>query len=301
MRIGVDLGGTKTEVVVLNDDGTELFRHRRPSDPTYDGTIAVIAGLIAEAEAAVKQRCVVGIGIPGAISPATGLVKNANSTWLIGQPLDKDLAAALERPLRIANDANCFAVSEATDGAAAGAHCVFGVIVGTGCGGGVVIDGKPIIGANAIGGEWGHCELPWMTEDERPGPDCYCGKNGCLETFISGTGLAKDHIRAGNPAAATADIAAAAAAGDDASRQTIARHEDRMARGLAVVINVLDPDVIVLGGGISNLKSLYRNLPKLLGKYVFSDHVDTPIVPPVHGDSSGVRGAAQLWPAGAAL
>ncbi len=301
MRIGVDLGGTKTEVVVLNDNGTELFRHRRPSDPTYDGTIAVIAGLVAEAEAAVKQRCVVGVGIPGAISPATGLVKNANSTWLIGQPLDKDLAAALERPLHIANDANCFAVSEATDGAAAGAHCVFGVIVGTGCGGGVVINGQTVIGANAIGGEWGHCELPWMTEAERPGPDCYCGKNGCLETFISGTGLAKDHIRAGNPQATATDIAAAAAAGDDASRQTIARHEDRMARGLAVVINVLDPDVIVLGGGISNLKSLYRNLPKLLGKYVFSDHVDTPIVPPVHGDSSGVRGAAQLWPAGATL
>ena len=297
MRIGVDLGGTKTEAVVINDAGTELFRERKPSNRNYDGTVAIIAELVAMAEQAAGEPSTVGIGIPGTISPATGVVKNANSTWLNGQPLDKDLAAALDRPLRIANDANCFAVSEATDGAAAGATCVFGVIVGTGCGGGVVVNGVPLLGANAVAGEWGHCQLPWMSLEEQPGPDCYCGKNGCLETFISGTGLAADHAAAGNPPASAEQIATAAATGDAAAKATLGRHEDRMARGLAMVINVVDPDVIVLGGGISNLRHLYRNLPHRLAKYVFSDQVDTPIVPPVHGDSSGVRGAAQLWPA----
>jgi fructokinase len=241
-------------------------------------------------------RAVVGVGMPGTISPATGLVKNANSVWLNGRPLAEDLAARVRRPLRFANDANCFALSEAVDGAAAGARVVFGVILGTGTGGGVVFDRQVWTGPNAIGGEWGHNPLPWMRESEAPGPSCYCGHRGCLETYLSGPGLAADHRAAGGEALEAADIVARGSAGEPACQATLARYEDRLARGLASVINVLDPEVIVLGGGLSNVPRLYETVPRLWTRYVFSDRVDTPLLPPRHGDASGVRGAAWLWP-----
>jgi fructokinase len=237
--------------------------------------------------------------MPGAISPATGRVKNANSVWLIGRPLAEDLSALLARPLRFANDANCFALSEATDGAGAGARVVFGVIVGTGTGGGVTVDGKVLTGPNAIAGEWGHNPMPWPLPGEWPGPPCYCGRTGCIETFLSGPGLARDYRTATGTDADAAEIAVRAAAGDAAAEEALRRYEDRMARALAAVINVLDPDVIVLGGGLSGLERLYRNVPALWRRFVFSDRVDTRLLPPVHGDSSGVRGAAWLWPADA--
>jgi len=299
MRIGVDLGGTKTEAIALDDAGHEQMR-KRVATPKHDyqGTVAAIVGLVGELERALGARATVGVGIPGAVSPATGLVKNANSTWLIGQPLDKDLSHALDRPVRVANDANCFAVSEAVDGAAAGAWCVFGVIIGTGCGGGVVVNRRVLTGANAISGEWGHVTLPLMTPDEHPGPDCYCGKLGCIETWISGTGMANDHKRVTGDPLRAEEIVARAGAGDAAAEATVARYVDRVARALTTVVNTLDPDVIVLGGGMSNIDRLYREVPKLLEEYAFSDRIDTPIVPPVHGDSSGVRGAAWLWPEG---
>jgi fructokinase len=233
--------------------------------------------------------------MPGVISPATGLVKNANSVWLNGRPLAQDLERRLGRPLRLANDANCFALSEARDGAAAGSRVVFGVILGTGTGGGVAIDGRAWTGRNAIGGEWGHNPLPWPAEDERPGPSCYCGLTGCLETFLSGPGLSRDHEAATGRAVEPEQIVAAARAGDAAAEQTLLRYDDRLARGLATVINLLDPDVIVLGGGLSNLGRLYTNVPRLWGRWVFSDRLETPLVPPRHGDASGVRGAAWLW------
>lgn len=301
MRIGIDLGGTKIEAIVLAPDGDIPFR-RRVATPRgdYDGTIEAIASLVGEAEAAIGCAASVGIGMPGAISPATGLVKNANSTWLNGRPLDRDLAARLGRPVRLANDANCFALSEASDGAAAGAPVVFGVIVGTGCGGGVVVNGQVLTGPNAIAGEWGHNPLPWPRDDERPGPPCYCGKSGCLETFLSGPGLARDYaLHMGREAGSITapEVVARAEAGEAAAREALQRYADRMARGLATVINVLDPDVIVLGGGMSNVRMLYDTVPQLLEQYVFSDHVAVRLVPPKHGDSSGVRGAAWLWPA----
>ena len=299
MRIGIDLGGTKTEAIVLDDQGVIRFRQRRPTPRgDYDGTIETIALLVAEAEARMGRRATVGIGMPGAISPATGLVKNANSTWLNGRPLDRDLAARLRRSVRLANDANCFALSEASDGAAAGAPVVFGVIVGTGCGGGVVVGGRVLTGPNAVAGEWGHNPLPWPGESELPGPLCYCGKRGCLETFLSGPGLARDYsARLGTADAGIggADIALRAAAGEPAALASLDVYVDRMARGLASIINLLDPDVIVLGGGMSNVSRLYTAVPRLLGPYVFSDCVTTKIVSPMHGDSSGVRGAAWLW------
>ncbi len=302
MRIGIDLGGTKTEAIVLDDDGRIRFRQRRPTPQgDYEGTIDTIAGLVAHAEAAVGGRATVGIGMPGAISPATGLVKNANSTWLNGRPLDRDLAARLRRRVRLANDANCFALSEASDGAAAGAPVVFGVIIGTGCGGGVVVGGRVLTGPNAVAGEWGHSPLPWPGADELPGPLCYCGKRGCLETFLSGPGLARDYAaRTGLSEAGVsgAEVAARAAAGGAEARAALDVYGDRMARGLATVINLLDPDVIVLGGGMSNVSVLYTAVPRLLGTYVFSDRVTTKLVSPVHGDSSGVRGAAWLWQIG---
>jgi fructokinase len=240
-------------------------------------------------------HCTVGVGMPGVISPATGVVKNANSTWLNGRPLSVDLEARLEREVRLANDANCFALSEATDGAAAGAANVFGVILGTGVGGGVVIGGRVVTGANAIAGEWGHNALPWLNPDELPGPDCYCGRTGCIETFLSGPGLAGDHReRTGRPLEPAA-IVAAAAAGDPAAQPTVERYEHRLARGLASVINVLDPDVIVLGGGLSNIARFYDRVPDLWKAFVFSDAVVTRLVRAAHGDSSGVRGAAWLW------
>ena len=295
MRIGLDLGGTKIEIIALDDHGVEIYR-RRVATPrgSYDGTVEAIVGLVTDAERAVGERGTVGIGMPGAISPATGLVKNANSTWLIGRPLHVDLEAALTRPLRLMNDANCFALSEATDGAAAGAETVFGVIAGTGTGGGVVVHGHVCTGPNAIAGEWGHNPLPWPDDEERPGPPCYCGKHGCIETFLSGPGMARDHERATGTRLEAPEIAARASAGDAACDATLARYERRMAKALATIINVLDPDVIVLGGGMSRIDRLYERVPRLLSEYVFSDHVATKILPPVHGDSSGVRGAAWL-------
>jgi fructokinase len=295
VRIGVDLGGTKTEALALGDGGVELLRLRRPTPRDYDGTLALVAALVGELEAAVGSRGTVGVGMPGTISPATGLVKNANSTWLLGRPLGDDLCRLLAREVRLANDANCFALSEARDGAAAGAAVVFGVIVGTGTGAGVVVDGRVLGGRNAVAGEWGHNPLPWPREDERPGPRCWCGKDGCVETFLSGPGLARDHRAATGEERTAAEIAAAAAAGDAGAAGSLARHADRMARALATVIDLLDPDVVVLGGGLSNLPSLYEEVPRLWGRWVFSDRVDTLLVPPRWGDSSGVRGAAWLW------
>ncbi len=296
MRIGVDLGGTKIEAAALNPHG-KIELKRRITTPTgdYAGTIEAVRRLVAEIEASLGQRCTVGVGIPGTLSPATGLVRNANSTWLIGRPFDRDLATALDRPLRFANDANCFALSEAIDGAAADAASAFGVILGTGVGGGIVIDKTLLTGANAIAGEWGHSPLPWPGDDERPGPRCYCGKHGCIETFLSGPGLALDHRRATGQALDAAAIAGRAAAGDAAATASLMRYEDRLARALSTVINLLDPETVVLGGGLGRIDRLYRRVPQLWGSYVFSDRVATRLVPPRHGDASGVRGAAWLW------
>jgi len=296
VRIGVDLGGTKIEAIAMGDDGSVLAR-RRVATPRgeYEATIEAVASLVSDLEGAVSGRGSVGIGMPGAISPATGRVKNANSTWLNGRDLQADLERRLERPGRLANDANCFALSEAKDGAAAGARVMFGVIVGTGTGGGLVVDGKVLTGRNAIAGEWGHNALPWPRGDEWPGPSCYCGRTGCLEVFLSGPGLARDHRERTGETLEAALIGARALAQDAACLRTLEVHADRFARGLALVINVVDPDVIVLGGGLSNLDRLYTRVPELWGAYVFSDRVDTRLVPPKHGDSSGVRGAAWLW------
>jgi fructokinase len=251
--------------------------------------------VVEDLESTLGGQATVGVGMPGAISPATGLVKNANSVWLIGQPLDRDLSTRLGRPVRLANDANCFALSEATDGAGRGARVVFGVIVGTGTGGGIVVDGRVLVGPNAVAGEWGHNPLPWPREGEWPGPACYCGKTACIETFLSGPGLALDHERATGERVLAPELIRRAAAGDAASEATLARYEDRMARALAAVINILDPDVIVLGGGMSNMGRLYEAVPRIWTEYAFSDRVDTPLRAAVHGDSSGVRGAAWLW------
>jgi len=296
MRIGIDLGGTKIEIVALDRDGQAVYRKRVPTPrDDYDGTIGAIASLVASAEAALQCRATVGVGMPGTMSPATGLVKNANSTWLNGRPLDADLGRALGRPVRLANDANCFTLSEATDGAATGAGIVFGVIVGTGTGGGLVVRGGICTGANAIGGEWGHNPLPWPEDDERPGPACYCGRSGCIETFLSGPGLSRDHAGRTGDALEAAVIAARAEAGDPGAEASLDRYAHRMARGLATIINVVDPDVIVLGGGMSNIARLYTRVPELLPRFVFSDRVATRLAPPVHGDASGARGAAWLW------
>jgi predicted NBD/HSP70 family sugar kinase len=296
VRIGVDLGGTKIEIVAIDDGGHERFR-RRAASPRgdYPATIELVGALVEEAERAAGKASV-GIGMPGAISPASGLVKNANSTWLNGRPLREDLCARLAREVRLANDANCFALSEAIDGAGAGRPVVFGVIVGTGTGGGLVVDGRVVGGANAIGGEWGHNPLPWPEADEWPGPACYCGLTGCIETFFSGPGLSRDHQRATGQTHDAAAIARLADAGDAGAGATLSRYESRMARALAAIINVIDPDVIVLGGGISNIQRLYRTVPRLWAGHVFSDAVVTRLLPPVHGDASGVRGAAYLWP-----
>jgi len=295
LRIGVDLGGSKIEIAAYDGHGRERLR-RRVATPQgdYRGTLAAVAALVATVERELGEAGSVGIGMPGAESRVSGLIKNANSTCLIGQPLRRDLETLLQRELRLANDANCFALSEAIDGAAAGAEAVFGVILGTGCGAGVVVRGEVLTGANAIAGEWGHNPLPWPGDEERPGPACYCGKRGCIETWLSGPGLARDYA-VGMPLDAAA-IAARAAAGDGGCQAALARYEDRLARSLAHVINVLDPDVIVLGGGLANIQRLYENVPRLWGRYVFSDQVATRLVAPLHGDSSGVRGAAWLWP-----
>ena len=297
MRIGIDLGGTKIEAIALGGDGEVLVRRRVPTPVgSYSGTLQAIAALVRAIEAGLGERGSVGVGTPGALSPATGQMKNSNSTWLLGKALDTDLAAVLERPVRLANDANCFALSEATDGAGAGAEVVFGVIVGTGTGGGLVVGGRVLGGANGIAGEWGHNPLPWPQPGELPGPACYCGRRGCIETFLSGPGLSRDFRETAERTLDPPHIVEDAERGGEQAEAVLARYEDRMARGLAHVINVLDPDVIVLGGGMSNLQRLYRNVPAGWAGHVFSDRVDTRLVPPVHGDSSGVRGAAWLWP-----
>ena len=296
IRIGIDLGGTKIEAAVLDSEGAIRYR-RRVATPAgdYPGTIRAVCELVAALERELGARGTVGIGIPGALSPATGLVKNANSTCLIGQPFDRDLAAALGRPVRLANDADCFALSEAVDGAAAGAPTVFGVILGTGVGGGVVVRGRLLDGPNAIAGEWGHSPLPWPRDDERPGARCYCGKHGCVETFVSGPGMSRDHVTATGEALSALEVAERADAGHAPAEATLRRYEDRLARALATVINLIDPHVIVLGGGLGQIARLYRTVPALWGAYVFSDAVATRLVPPRYGDSSGVRGAAWLW------
>lgn len=305
-RIGVDLGGTKIEAILLDGAGDVLERQRVVSPRgNYEATLDAVTGLVrqldetlAARQSGPARRPSVGVGIPGALSPATGLVKNANSTWLIGKPLDRDLERRLARPVRVANDANCFAVSEAVDGAGAGARLVFGVILGTGVGGGIAIEGRTLLGANAIAGEWGHNPLPWPQAGEREGRRCYCGREGCIETFLSGPALEGEYRRASGHALAAAEIARAASTGDRDAETAMARYEERLARGLAHVINLLDPEVIVLGGGLSNLTRLYDNVPLLWGRFVFSDRVATRLLPPRHGDSSGVRGAAWLWPPG---
>lgn len=301
MRYGIDLGGTKTEIAALGADGAIVFRRRVPSARgDYRATLETIANLVEAADGELGARGTVGIGIPGTVSPATGMVKNANSTWLIGHPLDRDLAERLGRPVRVANDADCFALSEATDGAAAGAASVFGVILGTGVGGGLVNGGKLVAGPNAIAGEWGHNPLPAMRVvdgiDERPGPACYCGRSGCVETFLSGGSLAADHERHTGAKLNAEAIVAADLAGDLAAAATLARYVDRLARALAVVVNIFDPETIVLGGGLSNVARLYRDVPAVLPRHCFTDTLATKLVPNKHGDSSGVRGAAWLWP-----
>jgi len=295
LRLGIDLGGTKIEIVALAADGRELLRRRvaTPRDD-YRAILETVARLVAEAEAELGDAGSVGIGTPGSLSPVTGLLRGSNTLCLNGKPLRADLAGVLQRPVRITNDANCFALSEATDGAGAGAEVVFGVILGTGVGGGIVVRGEVLTGPNAIAGEWGHNPLPWPRDDERPGAACFCGHSGCIETFLSGPGVERDHLAMTGQRLASLDIAAHAARGDAASEATLRRYEDRLARALAHLTNVLDPDVIVLGGGMSNVERLYANVPSLWGEWVFSDRVDTRLVKHVHGDSSGVRGAAWL-------
>lgn len=296
MRIGIDLGGTKIEVIALDEQHAVRARYRT-NTPRHDyaGTLRAIAALVAQVESETGKRGTVGVGTPGSLSPLTGHMRNANSVWLNGKPLDKDLTETLDRPVRLANDADCFALSEAVDGAGSGARSVFGVIVGTGTGGGIVVDGCLLAGPNRIAGEWGHNPLPWPLPEELPGPECYCGKHGCIETFLSGPGLAAGFLVTTGRELDTAEIVAASEAGDTEAEVTLRRYEDRMARALAGVMNIIDPDVIVLGGGLSNLDRLYRRVPALIGRYLFSDGARVDLRPPMHGDSSGVRGAAWLW------
>ncbi|HCM1917666.1 TPA: fructokinase [Salmonella enterica subsp. salamae serovar 28:r:e,n,z15] len=300
MRIGIDLGGTKTEVIALDDAGEQRFRHRLPTPrEDYQQTIETIASLVDMAEQATGQTGSVGIGIPGSLSPYTGVVKNANSTWLNGQPFDSDVSHRLKREVRLANDANCLAVSEAVDGAAAGAHTVFAVIIGTGCGAGVALNGRAHIGGNGTAGEWGHNPLPWMDDDElryREEIPCYCGKQGCIETFISGTGFATDYQRLSGKALKGDEIIRLVDAQDAVAELALSRYELRLAKALSHVVNILDPDVIVLGGGMSNVERLYKTVPSLMKSFVFGGECETPVRKAQHGDSSGVRGAAWLWP-----
>ncbi|PWV64404.1 ROK family protein [Plasticicumulans acidivorans] len=295
-RIGVDLGGTKIELLMLDPLGREQWR-RRVATPQgdYGATLAAIRRLVDDAESALGLRASVGVGTPGAPSPLNGRMRNCNSTWLNGERLQDDLEAVLARPVHIANDANCFALSEAIDGAAAGARCVFGVILGTGVGGGIVVHGQPLSGCNAIAGEWGHNPLPWPQDEERPGPACYCGRHGCIETWLSGPGFAADHVRHGGLEREAHAIARRAAQGSVDCLVSLERYCERLARALAHVINLLDPEVIVLGGGLSNIEALYTEVPRYWKRWVFSDIVRTRLLPPKHGDSSGVRGAAWLW------
>ncbi len=294
--IGIDLGGTKIEIIALAPDGSILLQ-RRVATPQnrYQRTLETVAALVRDAEASLGVMATVGIGLPGSLSPFSGRMRNANSVCLNGQPLREDIETLLGRRVSITNDANCFALSEATDGAAAGAASVFGVIVGTGTGAGLVVNGKVLDGCNGVAGEWGHNPLPWPQGEELPGPDCWCGQQGCLETWLSGPGLARDHAqRSGKPATTAKAIAAAADRGDPEAIETLTRHASRMARGLSHIINIFDPEVIVLGGGISNIRSLYTNVPRLWRQWVFSDDVRTRLLPPRYGDASGVRGAAWL-------
>ncbi|MCR6668248.1 MAG: ROK family protein [Methyloversatilis sp.] len=296
MRIGVDLGGTKTELVVIDDDGSVRLRRRAPTPAgDYAATVALIAGMVTQAERELGVRASVGIGTPGSQSPVDGRMRNANSTCLNGQPLKQDVEAALGRTVRLANDANCFALSEAVDGAGRGADVVFGVILGTGVGGGVVVHGRVLQGANGVAGEWGHNPLPPGDDTGGHAPACYCGRHGCVETWLSGPALAADHLRTSGETAAPERIVARAADGDAACEATLRRYEARLARALAGVINLLDPDVIVLGGGLSSIGRLYERVPQLWAPHVFSDRIVTRLCPPLHGDSSGVRGAAWLW------
>ena len=298
-RLGIDLGGTKIEVVALDSDGQEMLRHRVPTPHgDYEGTLRAIAGLVADVERrlnVVPGAASVGIGAPGSLSRATGLLRGSNSVCLNGRPFKNDLEALLGRTIRMSNDANCFALSEAIDGAGAGNAVVFGVILGTGVGAGIVVNGQVLDGRNAIAGEWGHNPLPWPRDDERPGQPCYCGRRGCIETFVSGPAFERDHATVTGHDVPTARIVADAAAGDAASVASLQRYEERLARALAHVINILDPDVIVLGRGMSNTDRLYATVPSLWGPWIFSDRVDTRLSRNVHGDSSGVRGAARLW------
>ncbi|HXB61406.1 MAG TPA: fructokinase [Acidobacteriaceae bacterium] len=296
LRIGVDVGGTKIEALAIAAGGAELLRYRVPTPRgDYNATVGSVSALVSRLEQELATHATVGVGIPGTIARETGLVKNANSVWLNGRPFDRDLAKALSRPVRCANDANCLAVSEASDGAAAGKAVVFAVILGTGCGGGIARNGRVHAGSNGVAGEWGHNPLPWPRPEEYPGPACYCGRNGCIETWISGTGLAQDHERVNNIMMTGEEILAASEGGNAAAMATMTRHEERVARALAHVVNMLDPDVIVVGGGLSRIQRLYANLPALLPSLVFGGSCNTPVVQAKHGDSSGVRGAAWLW------
>jgi fructokinase len=296
MRIGIDLGGTKIEAIALDDDGSAMLRERIAAPRgDYGATLEAIAGLVESIEQRLHRQGTVGVGMPGTISPATGLVKNANSTWLNGRAFADDLPRRLSRPVRFANDANCFTLSEAVDGAAANLDVVFGVILGTGVGGGIAVRRQVLNGCNGIAGEWGHNPLPWPERDEWPGTSCYCGRSGCIETFLSGPGLTRDYVCAAGEAIAAVEIAVRAEDGDPEAKASLDRYANRLARALASVINVLDPDAIILGGGVSNVGMLYSAVPSQWSRFVFSDRVDTRLLRAAHGDSSGVRGAAWLW------
>jgi fructokinase len=292
IRIGVDFGGTKIEAAALDAEGRILARRRAPNPGAYDPALSVVANLVAAVEADAGEAARVGVGAPGSISPRTGRVRNANSIWLNGRPFQQDLEQALKRPVKVANDANCFALSEAVDGAGAGARSLFGAILGTGCGGGLVVDGRVVEGRNGVAGEWGHTPLPWQTQDDRPPRRCWCGRQNCLELYISGTGLAADLA----DAADAFDVVRRARAAEPGAAAALTRYIARLGRALAVIVDLFDPDAIVLGGGMSNVEELYERLPAAVARHVFSDVFETPILPALHGDSSGVRGAAWLWP-----
>jgi fructokinase len=293
--LGVDFGGTKIEAAAISADGGFVARVRAPNPGGYDAALETVAGLVAEVERTTGPIARVGVGMPGSPSPRSGVIRGANSVWLNSRPFREDLERRLARPVRIANDANCLALSEAADGAAAGASSVFAAILGTGCGGGVVVDGRIVEGSNGIGGEWGHTPLPWPDAHEWPAPVCWCGRAGCLELYVSGTGFERDYAQSA-PALSGPDLAAAMRAGEPGATAAFDRYVHRLGRGLAVICDVLDPEVIVLGGGMSNVDELYARLPPVIARYVFSDVWETAVVKAAHGDSSGVRGAAWLWP-----
>jgi len=296
MKIGIDLGGTKIEGIAISETGKELMRKRTKTPKgDYNGTVKEIVGIVNSLESDTNQKGSVGIGIPGAISPQSGLIKNANSTWLIGQRFDDDLEDALKREVRLANDANCLAVSEAVDGAGSDSKFVFAIIIGTGCGGGIAIDQKVHNGLNSIAGEWGHIPLSWMTKDEYPGPNCYCGQRGCLETYISGTGFEKEYEKQTGLLKTGNEIAELLKIGDSNAEKVMRIYENRLARAIATAVNIIDPEILILGGGMSNISRIYKNVPNLVQEWTFGKEFTTPIKPAMHGDSSGVRGAAWLW------